>query len=154
MLDDEAAQDLWWEAKGVVNIYNWVESGFALNLPNVLFRATGGKIKTPTSGSRMLFKGEGIGIESSDGGRAQNGTGRGLIFSLKGVATPQMSGCCCCCCCCYEVASVVSDSVRPHRRQPTRLPHPWDSPGKNTGVGCHFLLQCMRVKSESEVAQS
>ena len=55
--------------------------------------------------------------------------------------------------CCY-VASVVSDSVRPHRWQPTRLPHPWDSPGKNTGVGCHFLLQCMKVKSESEVAQS
>ena len=40
------------------------------------------------------------------------------------------------------------------RRQPTRLPCPWDSPGKNTGVGCHFLLQCMKVKSESEVAQS
>ena len=50
--------------------------------------------------------------------------------------------------------SVVSDSVQPHRRQPTRLPHPWDSPGKNTGVGCHFLLQYMKVKSESEVAQS
>ena len=44
--------------------------------------------------------------------------------------------------------------MRPHRRQPTRLPCPWDSPGKNTGVGCHFLLQCMKVKSESEVAQS
>ena len=43
--------------------------------------------------------------------------------------------------------------MRPHRWQPTRLPHPWDSPGKNTGVGCHFLLQCMRVKSESEVTQ-
>ena len=56
-----------------------------------------------------------------------------------------------CCCCC--VASVVSDSVWPHRRQPTKLPHPWDSPGKNTGVGCHFLLQCMKVKRESEVAQ-
>ena len=40
------------------------------------------------------------------------------------------------------------------RWQPTRLPRPWDSPGKNTGVGCHFLLQCMKVKSESEVAQS
>ena len=53
------------------------------------------------------------------------------------------------CCCCF--ASVVSDSVRPHRRQPTRLPRPRDSPGKNTGVGCHFLLQCMKVKSESEV---
>ena len=51
------------------------------------------------------------------------------------------------------VASVVSDSMRPHRRKPTRLPCPWDSPGKNTGVGCHFLLQCMKVKSESEVAQ-
>ena len=48
----------------------------------------------------------------------------------------------------------MSDSVQPHRRQPTRLPCPWDSPGKNTGVGCHFLLQCMKVKSESEVAQS
>jgi len=48
----------------------------------------------------------------------------------------------------------VSDSVRPQRRQPTRRSRPWDSPGKNTGVGCHFLLQCMEVKSESEVAQS
>ena len=48
----------------------------------------------------------------------------------------------------------MSDSVRPHRRQPTRLRHPWDSLGKNTGVGCHFLLQCMKVRSESEVAQS
>ena len=45
-------------------------------------------------------------------------------------------------------------SVRPHRRQPTRLPYPWDSPGKNTGMGCHFLLQCIKVKSESEVTQS
>ena len=43
--------------------------------------------------------------------------------------------------------------MRPHRQQPTRLPRPWDSPGKNTGVGCHFLLQCMKVKSESEAAQ-
>ena len=58
------------------------------------------------------------------------------------------------CCCCFQVASVVSDSVRPHKRQPTRLPCQWDSPGKNTGVGCHFLLQCMKVKSESEVTQS
>ena len=48
----------------------------------------------------------------------------------------------------------MSDSVWPHRQQPTRLPHPWDSPGKNTGVGCHFLLQCMKVKNESEVIQS
>ena len=57
-------------------------------------------------------------------------------------------------CCCCSVASVVSNSVRPHRRPHTRIPRPWDSPAKNTGVGCHFLLQCMQVKSESEVAQS
>ena len=49
---------------------------------------------------------------------------------------------------------LVSISVQPHRRQPTRLLHPWDSPGKNTGVGCHFLFQYMKVKSESEVTQS
>ena len=48
----------------------------------------------------------------------------------------------------------MSNSVQPHRRQPTRLPRPWDSPGKNTGVGCHFLLQCRKVKSEKEVSQS
>ena len=48
----------------------------------------------------------------------------------------------------------MSNSVRPHRQQPTRPRRPWVSPGKNTGVGCHFLLQCMKVKSESEVAQS
>ena len=47
----------------------------------------------------------------------------------------------------------MSDSVRPHRRQTTRLPRPWDSPGKSTGVGYQFLLQYMKVKSESEVAQ-
>ena len=47
----------------------------------------------------------------------------------------------------------MSNSVRPQRWQPTRLPSPWDSPGKNTGVGCHFLLQYMKVKSESEVTQ-
>ena len=52
-----------------------------------------------------------------------------------------------------RACSVVSDSVRPHRWQPTKLPHPWDSPGKNTGVGCHFTFQCMKVKCESEVAQ-
>ena len=48
----------------------------------------------------------------------------------------------------------MSDSVQPHRWQTTRLPRPWNSPAKNTGVGCHFLLQCMKVKSESEDAQS
>ena len=56
--------------------------------------------------------------------------------------------------CCYcQVTSVVSDSVRLHGRQPTGLPSPGDSLGKSTGVGCHFLLQCMKVKSHSEVAQ-
>ena len=64
-------------------------------------------------------------------------------------------GCPCCflphlprCCCCY-VASVVSNSVRSHRRQPTRLPCPWDSPGKNTGVGCHFL-PCYQESTEGK----
>ena len=61
---------------------------------------------------------------------------------------------CCCCCCCCCVASVVSDSVQAHRWQPTRVPSPWDSTGKNTEVGCHFFLQCIKVKSESEVIQS
>ena len=53
-----------------------------------------------------------------------------------------------------QLSRFISDSVQPHRQQPTRLPRPWDSPGKNTGVGCPFLLQCIKVKSESEVAQS
>ena len=48
----------------------------------------------------------------------------------------------------------MSDSVQPYRQRPTWLPRPWDSPGKNAGVACHFLLQCMKVKNESEVAQS
>ena len=62
--------------------------------------------------------------------------------------------------CCNAVAAAAAKSLqscptlRSHRRKPTRLPCPWDSPGKNTGVGCHFLLQCMKVKSETEVAQS
>ena len=54
------------------------------------------------------------------------------------------TACCHCCRCC--TASVVSDSVRPHRRQPTRLPRPWDSPGKNTGVGCHFFSNAWKWK--------
>ena len=79
------------------------------------------------------------------------------LWMLVGVSAfpklPSYPWRCAKCTACW-VASVVSDSVRPHRRQPTRLLCPWDSPGKNTGVGCHFLLQCMKVKSESEVAQS
>ena len=66
--------------------------------------------------------------------------------------------CVCVCVCVYVCVCVsclvVSNPLQPHRRQPTRLPCPWDSPSKNTGVGCHFLLQCMKVKSESEVTQS
>ena len=54
----------------------------------------------------------------------------------------------------HDTGTLQSDSVRPHRRKPTRLPHPWDSPGKNTGVGRHFLLQCVKGKSENEVTQS
>ena len=60
--------------------------------------------------------------------------------------------CCCCCCCCWVLQSCLT--VQPHRRQPIRLRCAWDSSGVNTRVGCHFLLQCMKVKSESEVAQS
>ena len=88
--------------------------------------------------------------------RAQNSSVVGLVLGGLCATLTKDMGCLViglCCCCCW-VASVMSDSVRPHRRQPTRLPHPWDSPGKNTGVGCHFLLQCMKVKSESEAAQS
>ena len=70
------------------------------------------------------------------------------INSIAGVCfdSSDVSGPCCCCCC--WVASVVSDPVRPHRWQPTRLPRPWDSPGKNTGVGCHFLLQWWKWKGK------
>ena len=50
--------------------------------------------------------------------------------------------------------SVTSDSLWPHGPYPTRLLRPWDSPDKNTGVGCHFLFQCMKVKSESKVSRS
>ena len=66
----------------------------------------------------------------------------------KETTGPQVHG--------LEAAAAAAKSLQslPHRRQPTRLPRPWDSPGKNTGVGCHFLLQCMKVKSESEAAQS
>ena len=74
---------------------------------------------------------------------------RGLVFKHLLVYHWSVLSCHCC-----QVTSVMSDSVRPHRQQPTRLPRPWDSPGKNTGVGCHCLLQCTKMKSESEVTQS
>ena len=54
----------------------------------------------------------------------------------------------------WNIAKSLQLCPQPHRQQPTRLSHPWDSLGKNTGVGCHFLLQCMKVKSESEVTLS
>ena len=77
---------------------------------------------------------------------------RGALLRGCYCRNPELAGLLVPACC--EVTSVVSDSVRSQRWQPTRLFCPWDSPGKNTGVSCHFLLQCMRVKSESEVAQS
>ena len=61
---------------------------------------------------------------------------------------------CGCCCCCLSHFSHVRLCVDPIDGSPPGSPHPWDSPGKNTGVDCHFLLQCMKVKSESEVTQS
>ena len=72
-----------------------------------------------------------------------------ILYQLSHQGSPILLCCCCCCC----VTSVVSDPVQPHRGKPTRLPRPWDSPGKNTGVGCRFLLQCMKVKRECEVTQ-
>ena len=95
-----------------------------------------------------LSPGAGVawGGEAAQIGRGRQKPGPGLRD--RGINDQRGGGCCC------WVASVVPGSVRPHRRQPTRLRRPWDSPGKNTGVGCHFLLQCMKVKSESEVAQS
>ena len=78
--------------------------------------------------------------------------GRVVTTSIHFHDTVKQTKAVCCCCCC--ITSVVSNSVRLHRRQPIRLPRPWGSLGKNTGVGCHLLLQCLKVKSESEVAQS
>ena len=76
------------------------------------------------------------------------------VYPARGGGERCLSSLCFRSCCYCQAASVVSNSVRPHIRQPTRLCHPQDSPGKNTGVGCHFPLQCIKVKKESEVAQS
>ena len=73
-----------------------------------------------------------------------------LLFQVCLKLVSHLSKCLLCFYCC-QVTSVIS--VQPHRWQRTRLPCSWDSPGKNAGVGCHFLLQCMKVKSESEVTQ-
>ena len=72
---------------------------------------------------------------------------------IKGCLLPERKAMTNLAACCCQVASVVSNSVRPHGLQPAKLLLPWNSPGKNTGVGCHFLLQCMKVESESEVTQ-
>ena len=88
-------------------------------------------------------------IDCSPSGYPGRGIPRQRHWSELPSSCSRVSYCCCCC-----VAPVASDSVRPHRRQPTRLPRPRDSPGKNTGVGYHFPLQCMKVKSEREGAQS
>ena len=75
--------------------------------------------------------------------------GSRFIFSLFHMSSKILSTLCLkhSCCCCFEVTSVMCDSVQPHRRQPTRLLCPWDSSGKNTGVGCHsFSNACMHAK--------
>ena len=95
-------------------------------------------------GMAALAVGElGLGASPQDAweGKRDFSDSRGIWLEQLKVQWPRY--------CCW-VASVVSDSLRPHRRQPTRLPRPWHSPGKNTGVGCHFLLHCVKVKSESE----
>ena len=84
-------------------------------------------------------------------GSSVHGIFQARVLEWGAIAFSIPPHCCCCCCC---VASVVSDSVQPHGQQPTRLLCPRGSPGKSTGVGCHFLLQCVKVKSEREVAQS
>ena len=76
--------------------------------------------------------GHDLATKPSPPGRREQGHGERLSFTKHSAA-----------------AALVSNSVQPLRRQPTRLRHPWDSPGKNTGVGCHFLLQCVKVKSLS-----
>ena len=88
-------------------------------------------------------------MDCSPPGSSIHGILQARVLEWGAIAFFKYSLCYCCC----QVDSVVSDSVRPHRWQPTRFPRPWDSPGKNTGVGCHCLLQCMKVKSESEVTQ-
>ena len=66
-----------------------------------------------------------------------------ILDQLLNILKPQVAA--------AAAAKSLQSSVRPHRQQPTRLPHPWDSPAKNTGVGCRFLLQCVKVKLLSRV---
>ena len=72
---------------------------------------------------------------------------RRILYQLSHQGCPYLTMPLPSCFSCFRLCDPIDGS-------PTRLPRPWDSPGKNTGVGCHFLLQCMKVKSESEVAQS
>jgi len=131
----------------------------ALN-PIGLFLAIGRARPPPTETQRQSSPGSDFNNPSTSRvGRAERAGRQEQLHqsSHHFRVSASTSGCADCvgaCCCCCLVPSVVSDSVRPHKRQPTRLPRPWDSPGKNTGAGCHFLLQCMKVKSESKVAQS
>ena len=119
--------------------------GLKLNIQKTKIMASGPITSWQIDGETMETERDLIflGSKITAGGDCSHEIKRRLLFGRKAI-----TNLCCC------VASVMSDSVRPHRQQPTRLPCPWDSPGKNTGVGCHFLLQCMKVKSESEVAQS
>ena len=73
-----------------------------------------------------------------------------MVWSMEGLYSFIL----CSCTCAWLVASVMSNFLWTCGLEPAVLLHPWDSPGKNTGVGYHFLLQCMKVKSESEVVQS
>ena len=83
-----------------------------------------------------------VSLQSSGLSRVFSSTTVQNISSLAQLSSQSNSYIYTCCCCCCQVASVVSNSVRPHRQQPTRLLRPWDFPGKSTGVGCHCLLLC------------
>ena len=94
-------------------------------------------LSSPGRGAREVGREENISARTSSLQQQQKICNREKRFSLKS-----------------EFEKTQSDSVRPHRQQPTKLSRPWDSPAKNSGVGYHFLLQCIKVKRESEVAQS
>ena len=121
------------------------KAGLKLNIQKTKIMASGPITSWQIDGETMETERDLIflGSKITAGGDCSHEIKRHLLFGRKAI-----THLCCC------ITSVVSDSVRPHRQQPTRLRCPWDSPGKNTGVGCHFLLQCMKVKRESEVAQS
>ena len=94
-------------------------------------------LSSPGRGAREVGREENISARTSSLQQQQKICNREKRFSLKS-----------------EFEKTQSDSVRPHRQQPTKLSRPWDSPAKNSGVGYHFLLQCIKVKSEMKVTQS